>query len=460
MNKKKAKISIIIRTKNEERWIDICLKKIFDQKEKNFEVIIVDNNSKDKTIIKAKKFPVKIVKIKNFLPGKAINLGIKNSSGSLIVCLSAHCIPEDNNWLSKIIKGLENKGVAGIYGRQKPLSYSSDFDKRDLLNLFGPEKRVQKKDTFFHNANSAFRREFWKKFPFDEKTKHIEDRIWGHKVIKNGFQIIYEPMASVYHWHGVNQEMDINRCTNIVNILEGLGNEYKSHNIENLKNITCVAIVPSIGEPLSINKDLNLLQVTLKQLKKSKIIKKIVVSTDNILSKKIALKEKAHVPFIRSKSLSNEIIDHKTIINFTLEKLEKNNLFPDIVVIATENYPLRSPSIFDKMINHLVKNNFDIVFATYREKGSVLSGDEKYKTMINEGEVPESLRLKKTFISKLGICCVARVSKLRQGSLFHGGRIGYYLIDDTSQFLDISSKSLTKKIKNLLNLLNLKIKEN
>ena len=132
MIKKKPKISIIIRTKNEERWIEICLQKIYEQKEKNFEVIIVDNNSKDKTVIKAKKFPVKVIKIKNFLPGKAINLGIKKSNGKYIVCLSAHCIPENKDWLTKIIKGLNDKNVAGIYGRQKPLSYSSDFDKRDL----------------------------------------------------------------------------------------------------------------------------------------------------------------------------------------------------------------------------------------------------------------------------------------------------------------------------------------
>ena len=38
-NKKKLEASIIIRTKNEERWIDFCLKKVFEQKDINFEVI-------------------------------------------------------------------------------------------------------------------------------------------------------------------------------------------------------------------------------------------------------------------------------------------------------------------------------------------------------------------------------------------------------------------------------------
>ena len=49
-------ISIIIRTNNEERWITGILKKLNEQDHKDFEIIIVDNNSTDRTIEKAKKF--------------------------------------------------------------------------------------------------------------------------------------------------------------------------------------------------------------------------------------------------------------------------------------------------------------------------------------------------------------------------------------------------------------------
>ena len=52
----KELISIIIRTKNEERWIESCLEKIKDQKKVNFEIIIVDNFSTDKTIKIVRKF--------------------------------------------------------------------------------------------------------------------------------------------------------------------------------------------------------------------------------------------------------------------------------------------------------------------------------------------------------------------------------------------------------------------
>ena len=43
-------VSIIIRTKNEERWIASCLNAIYEQDYKNFEIIIVDNESKDNTL--------------------------------------------------------------------------------------------------------------------------------------------------------------------------------------------------------------------------------------------------------------------------------------------------------------------------------------------------------------------------------------------------------------------------
>ena len=84
-------VSIIIRTKNEENGfsgLDALLQATY----KNFEIILVDNYSEDKTIQKIKKYKVKTLFIK-ILPGKAINQGIKNSKGKIIVCLSAHCIP-------------------------------------------------------------------------------------------------------------------------------------------------------------------------------------------------------------------------------------------------------------------------------------------------------------------------------------------------------------------------------
>ena len=136
-----------------------------------------------KTVIKAKKYPIKLIKIKNFFPGKAINDAIKISTGEIIVCLSAHCIPVNNNWLKKLVYPLKNKKIAGVYGRQEPMPYSSNFDKRDLLLLFGLDKKIQTKDPFFIMPIVLLLGQYGKKFKFDEQTTNIEDRIWGHRII-------------------------------------------------------------------------------------------------------------------------------------------------------------------------------------------------------------------------------------------------------------------------------------
>ena len=199
-------VSIIIRGKNEEDWLGLCLRAINKQLFKDYEVIYVDNESTDASINVAKTYKVnKIRKIKKFLPGNAINIGIKASLGKYIVIISAHCIPCSENWLSQLVNSIKNKDIAGVYGRQLPLQSTSSDDARDLLTTFGNEDRMQKKDPFFHNANSIIKRSVWNKVNFDDKITNIEDRDWAKKVINLGYKIKYDSMASVYHFHGLHQ---------------------------------------------------------------------------------------------------------------------------------------------------------------------------------------------------------------------------------------------------------------
>ena len=51
--------------------------------------------------------------------------------------------------------------------------------------------------------------------------------------------------------------------------------------------------------------------------------------------------------------------------------LEKKNIIPDIVVVATENFPFRQKNIFENSIKKLIDNNYDIVVYTKEEKGTI-----------------------------------------------------------------------------------------
>ena len=199
-------VSIVIRGKNEEDWLGLCLRSIHEQTYTNYEIIYVDNESSDASVEIARFYAVdKLVSIKDYLPGKAINLGIEEGKGELVVILSAHCIPTSTNWLSQLVSAIRPTQIAGAYGRQLPLSSTSPDDARDLLITFGYEDKVQKKDPFFHNANSIIKRSAWEKVRFDDAITNIEDRDWAKKILGLGLQIKYDSSASVFHYHGLHQ---------------------------------------------------------------------------------------------------------------------------------------------------------------------------------------------------------------------------------------------------------------
>ena len=215
-------ISIIIRTKNEAAWIRRCLSAASLQDYPRREIIVVDNASDDGTEEIVQEFDCKVARIsdKDFSYGRAINLGVEVSNGDYLVCLSGHCVPVHNKWLDRLLMSFRSPHVAAVYGRQEPLPDSHTFDKRDLWNTFGLDRKVQVKDSFFHNANAMFRRDVWERIPFDEGINGVEDRDWAKKVIASGYQIVYEPQASVYHHHGIHQTMDVARAERVVKMIE------------------------------------------------------------------------------------------------------------------------------------------------------------------------------------------------------------------------------------------------
>jgi len=431
-------VSIIIRTKNEEKWISSCLKSVFKQEYTNVEVIVVDNESTDRTVLKAQEFPIKLIKIRNFLPGKAINDGIRASSGEYIVCLSGHCIPVNNQWLGNLIKDLDEPNVAGVYGRQEPLSYSSDIDKRDLLTVFGKDKKIQIKDSFFHNANSAFRREIWNKYPFDEKVSNIEDRVWGELVISKGLNIIYEPESSVYHWHGIHQDLNPDRAKNIVKILEGLENISIASNYQELTDLRILAVIPMKGESCLMN-NIPLLERTIRSAKSSKFITDIVVATDSQETQSLAKSLGVESPFIRPDELSETYIDVLEIITYTLDWLEQSNRNYDLVVLLEEIYPFRPDTIIDEMIEKLISEGYDTVFAGMTEmRGIIRESMNKIELLESEASLtmPKALKDSQNIIGLLGLCCVMHVASLRNNNAF-SGKVGVVKMNDPCSVISV-----------------------
>ena len=247
------KITVIIRTFNESKWIAYCLKALRAQVYSGvFRVIVVDSGSTDNTlnIVKTIDPGVKIVipEDRIYFPGKFINYGIdaSDSDTEYVIILSAHCVPTDVNWLSNMVASIEaDKEIVGVYCKQIPIRSTNYENRRDLINVFGEESFIKTKDPFFHNAASIVRRSALQKIPFDSTVKHIEDRIWAEKILNLGYKIKYEAGCSVTHEHGINQH------SNDYNSLRGKGvallqtSSDRLNDVELfLKSITNILLVP------------------------------------------------------------------------------------------------------------------------------------------------------------------------------------------------------------------------
>lgn len=94
------KVSIIIVNYNTTKLLDNCIKSIYDNcKNRNYEIIVVDNNSNDKSIkLLENKYEevIFIYNSENYGFGKFNNIGAKASSGEYLLLLNSDTIVRNN----------------------------------------------------------------------------------------------------------------------------------------------------------------------------------------------------------------------------------------------------------------------------------------------------------------------------------------------------------------------------
>src|SRR3989338_1007194 len=84
----KPRISVIIPTLNEKKYLKKCLDSLKRQGMRNYEIIVVDSYSTDGTVQLARKYG-KVVFEKRKGPGAARNAGARHARGSILVFADA-----------------------------------------------------------------------------------------------------------------------------------------------------------------------------------------------------------------------------------------------------------------------------------------------------------------------------------------------------------------------------------
>lgn len=165
-------LSIIIPALNEEKYLPLLLESIKKQKFFDYEIIISDAGSHDKTLEIAQKYNCKI--IKGGLPAKGRNEGAKIAKGDLLFFCDADVILPDN-FFQKSLKEFKERqlDLASFCLIPLPKNKISSF----FLNIFYNQPIVLLESALPHAATGIFvKKEIFEKIGgFDEDVKLAED---------------------------------------------------------------------------------------------------------------------------------------------------------------------------------------------------------------------------------------------------------------------------------------------
>lgn len=213
-------VSVIIRVRNEERWIGHAIQSVLNNIFKP-EIIIINNNSSDNSLDIVRRFSedpnlndtsnpnytnVKITNVENYSPGRSLNHGFNIAKYDNILVLSAHCVLKNFN-LEKHLIDLEK--FKAIFGNQIPIWDGKKITKRYIWSHFKDNEEINmfsdlEKRHFLHNALCLYKKNFVLDNKFDEELNTKEDRYWANNIVNNGLQYLYDPSLAAYHHYTEN----------------------------------------------------------------------------------------------------------------------------------------------------------------------------------------------------------------------------------------------------------------
>lgn len=177
-------VTIVIPTKNEAKVIERLMKSIKSQSYKNIEIVIVDNNSNDKTVDLARKFTNKVLS-KGPERSAQRNFGARHSKGDYLLFLDA-----DMRLTKNVVKDLvavvsSEKNVGGVV-----------IPERSVATTFMEQVKAFERSFYNENGDSVTdaarffdKKVFLKVGGYDETITGPEDWDLPETIQEHGYKI-------------------------------------------------------------------------------------------------------------------------------------------------------------------------------------------------------------------------------------------------------------------------------
>jgi len=209
-------VSAIIPCRNEEKHIGKCLDSLISQDypKERLEIIVADGMSEDKTKSVVNEYGknhsfIRIIANQKKIIPCALNLGIRNAKGELIVRMDAHATYEFS-YISKCVEYLlkykaDNVGGTlktvpadgGIAAKAIAAAISSSFGAGSAYFRTGAQQ-IREVDTVF---GGCYRKEIFDKIGFfNENLARSEDMEFNLRLKKAGGKILLVPEIIAYYY--------------------------------------------------------------------------------------------------------------------------------------------------------------------------------------------------------------------------------------------------------------------
>jgi len=250
------KLSIIIASYNRSDSLISFLRQIGDQivpATVDWEVLIVDNNSTDSTQAAVVPFvndkPQRFRYLLEKRQGKsiALNTGLREASGEILVFTDDDCIP-NCDWLASIAREFELHPSLSVVGGRVEL-YNNQ-DRPVSIRTASQRTIISSPDELFSlliGCNMAIHRRVFTSIqgfdpllgPGSKRNAVFEDLDFLYRAFTHSFEIAYSPDVLVHHNHGRASDAEIHLLTR--NYVVGRGAFYCKHILKSDKRVLRMA---------------------------------------------------------------------------------------------------------------------------------------------------------------------------------------------------------------------------
>lgn len=209
-----SNVAVILPTWNSEAFFDSFPGPLLMQGIRPDQVLVVDSESKDRTVARAREFGFRVHEI----PRQEYNHGGTRALAAtlcdwaeFLVYTTPDAIMKGPDTLANLLAVFENPSIAAAYGRQLPhanadvfarFACATNYPATSLLRSYETRKTLGFKAIFFSDNLAAYRRSALESVGnFPRRVITAEDTIVAAKFMLAEWKIAYVADAAVYHSH-------------------------------------------------------------------------------------------------------------------------------------------------------------------------------------------------------------------------------------------------------------------